>query len=334
VNIGNPFSLVPRIIQIEHGSYGVDPEPVDVVAVEPEQGTADQERSDLVAAVVEDVAFPFGMEALLGVGMLEQIGPIEVHQTMLVTGKVRGDPVEDDPEAMTVQFLDQEHEIVRGAVPGGWGEIAGRLITPRTEEGMLHHWQEFHVGEAHLTQVGRELCGQFAVGQRPVLLLRNSSPGPQVELVDGNRRPEGVGLAPGTHPFRVVPGMIEVPDHGSRIRRSLRAERKRVRLVDPVAMVPGDDVVFVDGATAQAGDKTFPNAGTVFPDLQGMGCLVPVVEVAHDGNLLGVGSPQGEMSSGDAPDTDKVSPHLFEEGKVAAFLEEIDVVVGEKGSFI
>ncbi len=97
VNIGNPFSLVPRIIQIEHGGYGVDPEPVDVVAVEPEQGTADQERSDLVAAVVEDVAFPFGMEALLGVGMLEQIGPIEVHQTMLVTGKVRGDPVEDDP---------------------------------------------------------------------------------------------------------------------------------------------------------------------------------------------------------------------------------------------
>ncbi len=52
--IGHPLPFLATVIEIEHGGHGIDPQPVDMVLVEPEQGVGNQEIANLVAAVVED----------------------------------------------------------------------------------------------------------------------------------------------------------------------------------------------------------------------------------------------------------------------------------------
>ena len=56
--------------------------------IQPEHGAAHQEAADLVAAVVEDEAVPVGVMPLPPVGMFEQVGPVEVGQSVLVGGEV------------------------------------------------------------------------------------------------------------------------------------------------------------------------------------------------------------------------------------------------------
>src|SRR5262245_30074410 len=57
---------------------------------------------------------------------------------------------------------------------------------------------------------------------------------------------------------------------------------------------------------------------------------VPVVEVSDRGNLGGVGSPDRKVSSIDAIDADRMSAELFVESKMAPFVKEINVVIGQK----
>ena len=49
VDVGDPLAGLPRVVEVEHRGHGVDPEAVDVVALEPEQGVAEQEVADLGA---------------------------------------------------------------------------------------------------------------------------------------------------------------------------------------------------------------------------------------------------------------------------------------------
>ena len=76
---------------------------------------------------------------------------------------------------------------------------------------------------------------------------------------------------------------------------------KGIGFIDAVAIVFGDNMVLIDGAAAQPGDKAFPDSGAVLPDLQGMRCLVPAVEVTKDRDLFGIWCPYGEMRPGCAP---------------------------------
>ena len=63
----------------------------------------EQEAAHLVAAVVEDVAAPVGVEALPRVGVLVQVRAVEVGQAVLVGREVRRHPVEDHADAVLVQ---------------------------------------------------------------------------------------------------------------------------------------------------------------------------------------------------------------------------------------
>ena len=88
VLVGDPFAVVARVVEIQHRRHGIDPEPVDVVAIEPAHRTRHQERSHLVAAVVEDRRVPIGVEALAGIGVLEQVRPVELVEAVAVVRKV------------------------------------------------------------------------------------------------------------------------------------------------------------------------------------------------------------------------------------------------------
>ena len=102
-DVGDPFAGLARIVEVEHRGDGVDAEAVDVVALEPEQGVAEEEVADLGAAVVEDLRAPVAVLAEPRVLVLVEVGPVEVAQPVQVAREVGGDPVEDHAEAVLVQ---------------------------------------------------------------------------------------------------------------------------------------------------------------------------------------------------------------------------------------
>ena len=69
-------------------------------SLQPEQRVGDQERADLVAAVVEDQRAPVAMLALARVGMLVERGAVEEDEAVRILGEMRGHPVDDHADAV------------------------------------------------------------------------------------------------------------------------------------------------------------------------------------------------------------------------------------------
>ena len=61
-------------------------------------------------------------------------------------------------------------------------------------------------------------------------------------------------------------------------------------------MQPRGDGIFIQRAFAHASDKAMPVA-EILDSSQGIGGLVPAVEIADDGNFFGIGGPDGEIGS-------------------------------------
>ena len=58
-----------------------------------------------------------GLRPEPGVGVLVQVGAVELGERPGVAREVRGHPVDDDADARLVQRVDEEAEVVRGAEP-------------------------------------------------------------------------------------------------------------------------------------------------------------------------------------------------------------------------
>ena len=261
VAVGDPLTRLAGVVEVEHRGHGVDAQAVGVVLVEPEHGAREQERADLVAVVVEDVAAPVGVVALTGIGVLVQMCPIEVGETVLVRRKMGGYPVEDDADTLLVQVIDQVGEVLRGAPAAAGREVAGGLVPPGAVEGVLHYREELNVGEPHLLAVPRELRSEFAVGQPAVAVFGHAAPRADVHLVGGHRSVERVVLHLAVHPISVGPGEVPRPDDGGGARGSFRVEGEGVGFLDLVSTVAGLDPVFVLRSLTDAGDEAFPDAG-------------------------------------------------------------------------
>ena len=331
VAVGDPLPRFPGIVEVDHGGHGVDAQAVGVVAVEPEHGAADEEVADLVAAVVEDGAFPVGVEALARVLVLVEARAVELAQAVPVGGEVRGHPVEDDADAVVVEHVDEVHEVLRRPVAARRREVADRLVAPGPVKGVLHDGHDLDVREAHLPDVFGQERGHLPVGQRAVPFLGDAAPGAEVDLIDGHGGAEGVGLGPSGHPLLVAPAVVQVPDDGGGPRRGLGVEAQGIGLFGAggAADLRGDGVL-VEGALAGAGDEALPDAGAVPARGQGMARGVPAVEVADHGDALGVGRPDGELRAVAAVDGQGMSAELVVELEVVAFFEEIDVRLCEK----
>ena len=147
VLVGDPLAVLARVVEVQHRGDGVDPQPVDVVAVEPAHRARHQERAHLVAAVVEDRRVPVGVVALPRIGVLVQVRAVELVQAVGVGGEVRRHPVEDHADAALVELVDHRHQVGRRAVARRRREVAGGLVPPRSVERVLHDREELDVRE-------------------------------------------------------------------------------------------------------------------------------------------------------------------------------------------
>ena len=106
-----------------------------------------------MAAVVKNTAFPIWMKTFLLVLVLVEMGAVKKSQAVLVSWKMRGDPIKDDPNALLMKIIDQVHKILRGAIAAGWGKKARDLVAPGTIKGMFHHRHKLNVCEPHFLNI-------------------------------------------------------------------------------------------------------------------------------------------------------------------------------------
>src|SRR5262249_42273670 len=106
--------------------------------------------------VVEDQRVPVGVKAAPRIGVLVEVGAVEVAEAVLVAGEVRGHPVEKDADPLLMQVVDQVHEVLRLAKARGWREVAGDLISPGSVKRMLGDRHELDVSKAVVAYVSGE----------------------------------------------------------------------------------------------------------------------------------------------------------------------------------
>ena len=191
--IRNPLALLPRVIEIEHRGDRIDPEPVDMIALAPEQRVSEQEVNNLVPAIIEDQRAPILVRAFPGIFMFVETRAIETRQCPIIPGKMRRNPIDNDSDTCFMQRIDEKLKIIRRSVPAGRGKKAGHLVTPRWIKRMLRHRHEFDVREPHFLDVLDQRLGQFAITKR--FSLRFFAPRTQMDFVNANGRVQRIPLA-------------------------------------------------------------------------------------------------------------------------------------------
>ena len=247
--VGNPLAFLARIVEVEHRRDRVDAQPVDVILVEPEQRTGQQERAHLVTIVIEDRAVPFRMEALALVGVLVQVRAVEVGKAVAVRGEMRRHPVDDHADAALVEDVDEVHEVLRCAIARGRREVPGRLVSPRAVERVLGHRHQLDMRKAPLAHMVGEWLRNVAIRRQPIAVV--APPRAQMHFVDRDRRVERVACAPRRHPCAVAPVVVERPRARRGGRRSLGELCERIGLVDFVAAIGRHDAEFVGDRRAR-----------------------------------------------------------------------------------
>jgi len=227
-----------------------------------------------------------------------------------------------------MERVDQGHQPLGVAVAGGGGKVGEGLVAPGAVEGVLHHGQQLHVGEAQGVQVGDEPLRHLPVGQGAVPLLGHPLPGAQVDLVDRDGRGQAVPGRPVPHPVLVGPVEVGGPDDGGALGGTLAEEGEGVRL-EEVPAVGGPDRVLVVGPDPRPGDKALPDARALPAGGQRMGPVVPAVEIRHHRDRRRVGGPDGEVDSL-LVEGRRVGAQNVVEPEVLSLPEEIDVVVRQQ----
>ena len=118
-----------------------------------------------------------------------------------------------------------------------------------------------------------------------------------MNFVDRYGRLQGIPALALLHPVAIGPLVLEIPDYGGGAGRFFMPESKRVGFVDGVIMVAGDDVIFVNRASGDAGNKALPDARTLTRP-QRMRIFVPPVEAAYDGDRARIRRPDAEADAG------------------------------------
>ena len=163
VDVWNPLTGLPRVIQIQHRGDRIHAQSVDVIFVEPEKRVCDQEITDFVATEIKNERPPILMLALARVHVLVKIGPVEFRQRVRIFRKMRRHPIHDHCDSGLVTFVDEMAELVRISVATRRREIIRDLIAPRTFKGMFRYRQQLDMRVTHLEHVRNQRLDQFEI---------------------------------------------------------------------------------------------------------------------------------------------------------------------------
>ncbi len=154
-------------------------------------------------------------------------------------------------------------------------------------------------------------------------------PAAEMDFVDRDGLAERIGLRAAFHPLVVVPFVrVEIGNNGCRARGHFGRKPVRVGLV--YGMSVAEDAILVAIAVFERGNEQFPNAaGNVFAHL--VCAAIPAIEIADHAHTRCVRSPNGEIHPLDAFDGPLMRAQTFVRFPMAAFAEEIQIVIGHHG---
>ena len=160
---------------------------------------------------------------------------------------------------------------------------------------MLRDRQQLDMGEPHVGDVGDELLRQLVIGQEGVIPL--APPRAEMHFVDRHGAAPGIGIRPPGDVSLVAPREVVRARHDRSSRwPHLAAKAEGIRLEWCKIAARADDLVFVDGSFPEARRENLPNAA-IHPLAHGVAAPVPFIEVAHDGDALGLRRPNGEQNA-------------------------------------
>jgi len=79
--------------------------------------------------------------------VLVKMRSIEIAKTRLILWEMCRNPIQNHSNSVLMEMVHEIHEVAWRPKPAGRSEVAGRLVSPRTIEGMLHNWKQFNVRE-------------------------------------------------------------------------------------------------------------------------------------------------------------------------------------------
>mmetsp|Transcript_30352 Transcript_30352/g.86849 ORF Transcript_30352/g.86849 Transcript_30352/m.86849 type:complete len:354 (+) Transcript_30352:1165-2226(+) len=204
-------------VAVDHGSDGVEPQPVHVEMRDPMLRRAAQVGPHLWLRVVEASRAP-ARQLAQGSFVLKLRRAAVARQTPGVARKVRQDKVDEDSDAMPVQCVHQVAKVVGRAEPAVHRvEARGALVAPRLVRRVLRQRQQLHSDDTELEGVLRQRLRHGSVAQG--LAILPSHPTAQVHLVNAQRllrpslrcphdgaprQPRGVGPGEATAPSRAI----------------------------------------------------------------------------------------------------------------------------------
>src|SRR4030042_5696113 len=172
--VWNPLAILSPVIQIKHGGHRIGPQSIDMVLIEPEEGTADQKFSHFRPTVVKNMALPVRLKSFFRVCMLIKESAIKIDQPMFIVWKVRGHPIENNAYSILMKPINQIHEVLRSAISRRGCKVSHRLVSPGAIERMFHYRQEFNVCKSHFLDIIYKIGSHFPIGEEPIFFLRDT----------------------------------------------------------------------------------------------------------------------------------------------------------------
>jgi hypothetical protein len=183
---------------------------------------------------------------------------------------------------------------------------------------MLHDREEFDVGEPHLVHIVCQPRCNLAITERTVVFVAH--PRAEVHFINRHRSVQRVGGRALLKKFRIIPCVVEVPNHRSRPRRPFAEKADRIGLFNLVTQLGRVNVKFVQSALVNARNETFPNSRSP-TRLELMRLRVPSIETADHRHLASIRSPDAKDGPLGSLRFRRVRPHLVVNAIVAAFIE-------------
>ena len=128
--VGNPFTVISSVVQIQHGGNGINAESVYMIKIDPVKGVRDQKVFYFIFCVIEYLGAPVRMFSLSRISIFIKRFAVKIGQSVGILREMGGNPVENHADALFMHVVDKIHEILWASVAGCGSVIAGHLISP------------------------------------------------------------------------------------------------------------------------------------------------------------------------------------------------------------
>ena len=289
VNIRAPFAASAVVVEIEHRGNRVHAQAVDMEFIEPVACRGDQERADLGPAVIKDARAPALVLALERIGVLIEASAVELIESLLILGEVSRHPVEDNADAGLMEHVDHPAEVIGRAEAGGRGKIARDLIAPRAVKRVFRQRHELDMRIGQILHIRDDLSCKFDIVQGISVLV--GTPRGEMHLIYIHRRLIDIGSGLLRCPLLIMPRIFGFIELGRVLRRSL--EMRAVGVVFQLDCTGfRQNAVLIECIFRQLVECCLPDA--VRNGQHRMAVAVPVVEIADDRDIDGIGSPDAK----------------------------------------